>query len=106
MKKDNDVVLYKSDSGERSLEVRVLSESVWLSLDQLSYLYKRDKSVVSRHINNIFKDKELQRSSVVAFFATTAADDKTYQVEFFNLDVIISVVYRVKSKQGTQFRIW
>jgi prophage maintenance system killer protein len=106
MKKENEVELYKSDSGETSLEVRVQSDSVWLSLNQLVSLFKRDKSVISRHISNIFKDKELQRDSVVAFFATTAADGKEYQVEYFNLDVIISVGYRVKSKQGTQFRIW
>lgn len=77
MNKEKGVVLYKSDTGETSLEVRVLSDSVWLSLDQLASLYKRDKSVVSRHVNNTFKDKELQRSSVVAFFATTADDGKT-----------------------------
>lgn len=106
MKKENDVVLYKPFGGETALEVRVQSESVWLSLNQLVALFRRDKSVISRHINNIFNDKELQRDSVVAFFATTATDRKTYQVEYFNLDVIISVGYRVKSRQGTQFRIW
>lgn len=106
MKKENEVVLYKSSGGETAIEVRVQSESVWLSLNQLVALFKRDKSVISRHINNIFNDKELQRDAVVAFIATTAADGKTYQVEYYNLDVIISVGYRVKSKQGTQFRIW
>ena len=96
-----EVVLYKN-----RVEVRLEKETVWLSLNQLSELFGRDKSVVSRHLLNIFKTKELSKDSVVAFFATTAADGKVYQVEHFNLDVIISVGYRVNSKQGTQFRIW
>jgi hypothetical protein len=74
MKKENEIVLYKSAGGETSLEVPVQSESVWLSLNQLVVLFKRDKSVISRHISNIFKDKEVQRNSVVAFFATTAVE--------------------------------
>lgn len=72
----------------------------------MAELFQRDKSTISRHIKNIFAEGELERDSVVAKFATTAADGKTYQVEFYNLDVIISVGYRVKSKRGTQFRIW
>ena len=83
-----------------------MDETVWLSLNQMAALFQRDKSVVSRHINNIFDEGELTRSAVVAESATTAADGKTYQVEFYNLDVIISVGYRVKSHRGTQFRIW
>lgn len=96
-----EVVLYKN-----RVEVRLDRETVWLSLNQLTKVFNRDKSVISRHLQNVFKAKELTRSSVVAFFATTAADGKTYQVEHFNLDAIISVGYRVNSKQGTQFRIW
>jgi len=96
-----EVVLYKN-----RVEVRLDHNTVWLSLGQLSELFDRDKSVVSRHLLNIFKAKELCKDSVVAFFATTAADGKSYQVEHFNLDAIISVGYRVNSKQGTQFRIW
>ena len=69
-------------------------------------LFQRDKSTISRHIKNIFSEGELFPDSVVANFATTAADGKTYQVEYYNLDVIISVGYRVKSQRGTQFRIW
>jgi hypothetical protein len=72
----------------------------------LAELFQRDKSVISRHIKNLFDEEELVRGSVVANFATTAADGKRYQVNYFNLDVIISVGYRVKSHRGTQFRIW
>ena len=81
-------------------------ETVWLSLDQMAELFQRDKSAISRHIRNIFDEGELERESVVANSATTATDGKTYQVDFYNLDVIISVGYRVKSQRGVQFRIW
>jgi hypothetical protein len=83
-----------------------VKETFWMPLNQISALFERDKSVISRHLKNIFQDNELDRNSVVAFFATTAADGKTYNVEHFNLDVILSVGYRVNSKRGTQFRIW
>lgn len=73
-------------------------------LDQMTKLFGRDKSVISRHIKNIFEDNELKRDSVVANFATTASDGKTYHVDYYNLDVIISVGYRVKSKNGVLFR--
>jgi len=84
----------------------VVDETVWLSLLQLSQLFGRDKSVISRRLKNLFDEGELNRSSVVANQATTTADSKTYQVEHFNLDVIISVGYRVKSQRGVQFHIW
>jgi hypothetical protein len=99
-------LFYQTEDGRTRLQVRVQDETVWLSLNQLAELFQRDKSVISRHINNVFDEGELVRERVVANYATTAADGKTYQVEFFNLDVIISVGYRVKSPQGTQFRIW
>ena len=76
-------------------------DTVWLSIDQMAESFQRDKSTISRHIKNIFLESELTRDSVVAKFATTAADGKTYQVEFYNLDVIISVGYRVKSRRMT-----
>jgi len=95
------VVLYKN-----RLEVRLVKDTVSLSLNQMSDLFERDKSVISRHLHNIFKESELKRNSVVAKFATTGTDGKIYQVEYFSLDAIISVGYRVNSKQGTQFRIW
>ena len=82
------------------------NESVWLTLDQMADLFDRNKSTISRHIKNIFEENELTRDSVVANFATTAADGKTYQVDYYNLDVIISVGYRVKSIIGTHFRQW
>ena len=99
-------LLYTTEDGESKLEVRLNGETVWLSLNQLSELFQRDKSVISRHIKNLFEEGELQNESVVANFATTALDNKRYQVDYYNLDVIISVGYRVKSHRGTQFRIW
>ncbi len=101
---DNKFLIYETESG--SVEVRLEQDSLWLSLAQIADLFGRDKSVISRHFKNIFESNELDRDSVVAKNATTAADGKTYQVESFNLDAIISVGYRVNSHQGTQFRIW
>lgn len=95
-----DVVLYRAPGGKVQLDVRIVRETVWLSLNQIAVLFGRDKSNVSRHFGNIFRSKELVRSSVVAKNATTGADGKTYQVEYFNLDAIIAVGYRVNSKQG------
>lgn len=103
---DSDLILYLTEDGQTRLQVRLEGETVWLSLNQMVDLFQRDKSVISRHIKNVFEEGELVRDSVVAESATTAADGKIYQVEFYNLDVIISVGYRVKSRRGTQFRIW
>jgi prophage maintenance system killer protein len=100
------IVLYQAPDGKAALDVRLEDETLWLNLNQMAGLFERDKSVISRHLGNIFKSGELEKNSVVAFFATTAADRKTYNVEHFNLDAIISVGYRVNSKRGTQFRIW
>ena len=99
-------LLCQTEDGQTRLEVAFRGETCWLSLNQLAELFQRDKSVISRHIKNLFDEGELVRGSVVAKFATTAADGKSYQVDYFNLDVIISVGYRVKSHRGTQFRIW
>jgi hypothetical protein len=101
-----EVVLYKPNRGKVELDVRLEKESVWLTQAQMSKLFGRERSVVTKHLNNIFLERELKRSAVCANFARTAEDGKTYQVEHYNLDVVISVGYRVKSKQGTQFRIW
>jgi hypothetical protein len=101
-----EMVIYQTDDGAVKVDVRLANETVWLSLDLMSELFQRDKSTISRHIKNIFSEGELSPDSVVANFATTAADGKTYQVDYYNLDVIISVGYRVKSLRGTQFRIW
>lgn len=103
---NSQILIYQTKDGKTSLEVNLDRETVWLNLNQLVQLFKRDKSVISRHIKNVFDEKELNRISVVAKFATTASDGKVYDVEYFNLDVIISVGYRVKSNEGTQFRIW
>ena len=103
-----EIVLYQTDNSVR-LDVRVDDETVWLSLNQMTYLFDRDKSVISRHITNIFKEEELIMASTVANFATVQIEgDRRVErnVEYFNLDVIISVGYRVKSKRGTQFRQW
>jgi len=101
-----EIVLYRSPDGEIRLDVRLERDSVWLTQGQMVELFGRDKSVISRHLRNVFSTGELVRKSVVAKSATTAADGKTYQVEHFNLDAILSVGYRVNSKRGTQFRIW
>ena len=100
------IIIYRAEDGETRLEVSLKEDTVWLSLNQMVALFDRDKSVISRHIKNVFREGELDKRSVVAKFATTASDGKTYQVEYFNLDIIISVGYRVKSQRGTQFRIW
>lgn len=104
--REAEVLLYQVEDGRTRVEVRFEGETAWLSLGQIADLFQRDKSVISRHIRNVFEEGELRREAVVAQSATTAADGKTYQVEYFNLDVIISVGYRVKSHRGTQFRIW
>jgi len=101
-----DFILYATDDGEAKLQVRMADETVWLSIDQMAELFQRNRTVINRHINNIFKEGELDEKAVSAKFALTAADGKSYQVAHYNLDVIISVGYRVKSLRGTQFRIW
>ena len=100
------IIIYQSQDNQIRLDVRLENETVWLSLDQMAMLFGRDKSTISRHIKNIFEEGELNVQAVVANYATTANDGKNYQVAYYNLDVIISVGYRVKSFQGTQFRIW
>lgn len=104
-KNNSEIVLYQPDSSI-NMEVVLENETLWLTLDNLSTLYQRDKSTISRHIKNIFKEGELKPYAVVANFATTASDGKTYQVDYYNLDVIISVGYRVKSQKGVEFRKW
>ena len=103
---NSEILIYQSEDGQTKIDVKVDDETVWLSLNQIAELFQRDKSVISKHIKNVFQEGELEQNSVVAKNATTATDGKTYQVEYFNLDVIISVGYRVKSQRGTQFRIW
>lgn len=102
----DNILIYQDTDGRAMMEVKLDQETVWLNLNQMVVLFERDKSVISRHLKNIFLSGELDRNAVVAFFATTAADRKTYQVEYFNLDAVISVGYRVNSLRGTQFRQW
>lgn len=102
----NQIQLFTSADGQVSLEVSLERETVWLSQAQLCELFGRERSVITKHINNVFGDGELERNSVCAKFAHTAADGKTYQVDYYSLDVIISVGYRVKSPRGVQFRQW
>ncbi|MFC3150592.1 RhuM family protein [Litoribrevibacter euphylliae] len=102
----NEILIYESENNLIEVQLDTELETLWLNLRQISDLFERDKSVISRHLRNIFKDNELEKAAVVAKNATTAADGKIYQVDYYNLDAIISVGYRVNSKKGTQFRQW
>lgn len=106
MSENGDILLFESEDGEVNIEVHLSDDTVWLTLDRMAELFQRDKSVVSRHIKNVIDSGELQENSVVANYATTASDGKTYQVNYFSLDMVISVGYRVNSYRGVQFRIW
>ena len=99
-------LLYQTPDGDSQIEVKLQNDTVWLSLDQMAELFQRNKSTISRHIKNVLEDGELEEDSVVAKFATTATDGKKYSVAYYNLDMIISVGYRVHSYRGVQFRIW
>jgi prophage maintenance system killer protein len=103
---ENQIEIYKSSDNAIELQVSLDNDTVWLNRNQLAILFDRDVKTIGKHINNVFLEGELSKKAVVANFATTAIDGKTYQVDHYNLDVIISVGYRVKSKQGTQFRQW
>jgi len=103
---NSQIIIYQTESGETKLEVTFNDETVWLTQTQLCELFNKSKATISEHIKHIFEEGELMEDSVVRKFRTTAQDGKNYNTNFYNLDVIISVGYRVKSKQGTQFRIW
>jgi len=106
---ESQVIIYTTEDGEAEINVQLEKETVWLSLNKMADLFDRDKSVISRHINNIFKEKELSRKATVAKYAIVQNEggrEIERNIEHFNLDVIISVGYRIKSKRGTQFRIW
>lgn len=98
--------MYTTEDGVTKIEVTFDNDTVWLSIDQMAELFQRDKSVIGKRVRNIFKEGELVKEAVWAKFAYAASDGKIYQVDFYNLDAIISVGYRVKSLRGTQFRIW
>lgn len=109
MDNKGEVIIYQTEGGLSKLEVNLKNETVWLSIDQMAELFQRDKSTISRHIKNVFEEGELVREATVAFFATVQDEGGRpveRRIEYFNLDVIISVGYRVKSQRGTQFRIW
>lgn len=101
-----EILLYQTADGLAKIEVTLVNETVWLTIDQMATLFQRNKSTISRHIRDAFECGELNPDSVVAFFATTAADGKNYNVSYYNLDMIISVGYRVHSLRGVQFRMW
>ena len=106
------IIIYQTEDGLTKIDVKVENETVWLSLDQMAELFQRNKSTISRHIKSIFEEGELNREVVVAKYATTTqhgaieGKQQTHWVDYYNLDVIISIGYRVKSVRGTQFRIW
>ena len=102
----NEIILYRPNETTEHIEVRLENETVWLNQAQMAVLFGQTKQNISLHINNCFKENELIPNSVVKDSLTTAKDGKKYSVKYYNLDVIISVGYRVKSKEGTQFRIW
>jgi len=107
--KEGEIIIYKDKAGETNIEVNFKEETLWLTLNQIAGLFQKDKSVISRHIKNILRDKELEENSTVAKIATVQREGKREierQIEYFNLDMIISVGYRVNSSRATQFRIW
>lgn len=102
---DSDIIMYQTVDGLTKIDVQMSTETVWLTREQMAELFQRDRSVIGKHIRNIFNKGELRKESVWAKFAHTAEDGKTYQVDYYNLYAIISVGYKIKSLRGTQFRI-
>lgn len=106
---DNKIIIYQAEDGQIQIDVRLENDTVWLSLDQMAELFQRNKSTISRHIKNVFDEGELQPDTTVAFFATVQAEGKrkvARDIAYYNLDMIISVGYRVHSYRGVQFRMW
>src|SRR5579862_2278801 len=104
--KQHETVIYQSKSGSLELIADIKSESIWLTQDQMASIFDVQKAAISKHLKNIFNTKELEESSVVSILETTAKDNKVYRVKHFNLDVVLSVGYRVNSKKATHFRQW
>lgn len=101
------IVIYRTSDGQTSVSVRMDGDTVWLSQAQMAELFQKDRTVIGRHISNIYKEHELERETTCANFAHMGKEaDQTYQTTLYNLDVVIFVGYRVKSQRGTQFRIW
>ncbi len=103
---ESQIIIYKARCGSVSVKVKLQGETLWITQKQMSTLFETERSVITKHLRNIFKSKELEEKSVSAKFAHTAEDGKTYLTTFYNLDAILSVGYRVNSKRGTEFRIW
>jgi hypothetical protein len=103
---NSNIIIYQTEDGNTKIETRLEDETVWLTQAQLAHLFQKSRVTITEHIGNIFKEGELEENSVCRKFRLTAADDKEYETTFYNLDVIISVGYRVKSNQGTRFRQW
>ena len=106
MGNQSEMIIYQTEDGLTKVNVTFEEDTVWLTIDQMATLFQRDRSVIGKHVRNILKEGELQKESVWANYAHTAEDGKTYHVDYYNLDMIISVGYRVKSQRGIQFRIW
>ena len=106
MDNQSEMIIYQTEDGLTKVNVTFEEDTVWLTIDQMAALFQRDRSVIGKHVRNVLKEGELQKESVWAKIAHTAEDGKTYQVDYYNLDMIISVGYRVKSQRGVQFRIW
>ena len=106
MANENEIIIFEAEDKSISLPVRIENDSVWLNRNQIAVLFERDVKTIGKHINNALKEELSELNSVVAKFATTATDNKKYMVEHYNLDIIITVGYRVKSKRGVEFRRW
>ncbi len=106
MSKINEIIIYTTEDGKETFEVNLKEETVWLSQRQMAELFEKDVRTINEHIKNIFSEGELEENAVIRKFRITAADGKKYNTNMYNLDLIISVGYRVNSKRGTQFRIW
>lgn len=105
MEEENKIIIYQTPDGETAIDVKLENDTVWLNRHQLSQLFDRDIKTIGKHINNALKE-ELKDIPVIAKFATTASDNKTYYVDYYNIEMITSIGYRVKSQRGIQFRIW
>lgn len=106
LKPNSEIIIYQSPNGNIKIDVHLENETVWLTHAQMTLLFSKGRTTITEHIQNIFKEGELEENSVCRKFRHAANDGKNYDTKYYNLDVIISVGYRVKSKQGTQFRIW
>jgi hypothetical protein len=106
MENQSEILFYTADDGKTKLQVRLEDDTVWLSQKQISELFDKSRVTITEHIGNVFTEGELEENSVCRNFRHTADDGKSYDTQYYNLDVIISVGYRVKSQRGTQFRIW